>query len=718
MPLGPLPISVIFGNLSAYRRSALALMTSVCLTHIPTVNAATNTEAAENDLWDTPMESLGKIRVVSIASGTATPLDKAAAITTVITAEDIAAMGANDLEQVLRSVPGLHINHSDQAFFSKFNFRGLNTVFNAETLLMFNGVPFSELNFGNRGNVWGGMPIKSIARIEVIRGPGSALYGADAFAGVINIITKSARDIPETVSGIRVGSDDTYGGWIEAGAIRGSLDYAMTLEVQQSQGWEGQVEHDNQSNFDQLFSTQASLTPGSVDTSRNQVELHTELGSDHWRWRFAYQDRSEIGTGPGIAMALDPYGKFGSERVFTDFRYEWKNLFEAFDLESRINYARMTQDPENNIILFPPGAFGGAYPDGFIGNPGFKEDQARFELSGRYQGVSDHLIRFGTGFFWGDLFEVTEQKNFNPDFSPKGSVVDVSDNPAEVWMPTVQRTNYYAYAQDEWHFADNWHLTSGVRYDHYSDFGGTINPRMALVWATTDTVTTKALYGRAFRAPSFNELYVVNNPSAVGDPNLGPQTIDTYELALSQQVTPTIFYSINTFYYHTDDLISAEALEGVTSRRYANIGQQSGHGAELETTYSASQTLTVYAYYAWQNAKDDRTGANVANVPQQLAYARAIWSYRPEWQLTPQLNWVGEQARTPGDARAPLEDYVTLDLTVRKQNLAQHLDLMLTAQNVFDVNVKDPSPAGAPTEVPGDFPMAGLTILGEIQYRF
>lgn len=81
--------------------------------------------SADESLWDIPLEELGQIRVVSIASGTETPLDKAAAITSVINADDIAAMGATDLDQVLETVPGLHVNHSDQGFSPKYVFRGL-----------------------------------------------------------------------------------------------------------------------------------------------------------------------------------------------------------------------------------------------------------------------------------------------------------------------------------------------------------------------------------------------------------------------------------------------------------------------------------------------------------------------------------------------------------------------------------------------------------------
>ncbi|MDX1451563.1 MAG: Plug domain-containing protein, partial [Oleiphilaceae bacterium] len=141
------------------------------------------------ELWGMSPEELGKIRLTSIATGTQTPIDKAAAVATVITQEDIKAMGATDLDQVLETVPGLHVTRGESGFFPKYIIRGITSTSNPQALVLINGTPITSLVYGNRGNAWGGMPIKSIERIDVIRGPGSALYGADAFSGVINITT-------------------------------------------------------------------------------------------------------------------------------------------------------------------------------------------------------------------------------------------------------------------------------------------------------------------------------------------------------------------------------------------------------------------------------------------------------------------------------------------------------------------------------------------------
>lgn len=681
----------------------------------PVVAAAAN----EDSLWDIPLEELGQIRVVSIASGTATPLDKAAAITSVISAEDIAAMGATDLDQVLETVPGLHVNHSDQTFSPKYVFRGITSNANPQALVLVNGIPVTTMMYGNRGNVWGGMPVKSIERIEVIRGPGSALYGADAYAGVINILTKSAQDVQDTVVGARTGSFDTHGGWVEAGKQLDEMGISFILEYQTTNGWQETIDHDDQTNFDQVFGTSASLAPGPVNTSVDQLDARLDVRSDRWQFRAGIQDRSNLGTGPGIAQALDPEGKYSSRRINADYSYRWQEVTDGLDIEARVSYFNITQEPENDIVLYPPGAFDGAFTEGLIGSPGYKENQFRFDLSSIYGGFNNHRVLSGIGVLWADLYEVTESKNFNPDFSPKSSIEDVSDDPGQVWMPEEERTNYYVFVQDEWQFAQNWQLVSGIRFDYYSDFGQTVNPRAALIWATTDVITTKFLYGRAFRAPSLNELYVDNNPIFLGNPDLDAETIDTFEIALSHQVSPKLFYGINLFYYEIDDLITAVPVAGPIATEYQNSGKRTGHGGEFEVTYQARENLKITSNYAYQDARDERTSEDVGEAPNHQVYARLEWRMVPHWYLNSQVNWVGKQKRVAADTRDPVDDHTTVDVTLRTDRLWRGLDFSLTARNLLDEDVRDPSPLANPVPaVPNDFPMAGRNIIGELQYRF
>ncbi|MDP3418316.1 TonB-dependent siderophore receptor, partial [Falsiroseomonas sp.] len=154
---------------------------------------------------------------ITIASGVRQPIARAPSVATVVTAEDIADIGAADLDEVLETVPGLHVARAGAAYNPIYTIRGIHTQYNPQVLMLVNGIPVTSVYTGNRSQIWGGMPVENIARIEVIRGPGSALYGADAFSGVINLITKTAADINGTQIGVRAGSFRSRDAWVQHG---------------------------------------------------------------------------------------------------------------------------------------------------------------------------------------------------------------------------------------------------------------------------------------------------------------------------------------------------------------------------------------------------------------------------------------------------------------------------------------------------------------------
>ena len=565
----------------------------------------------------------------------------------------------------------------------------------------------------------GGNAVKAIERIEVIRGPGSALYGADAYSGVINITTKNHETIDGQIIGGRLGSFDTRGGWLETGHRVGGLGVSMVLEYQTTDGWDDIIERDAQTNFDETFGTSASLAPGPVNTGVDRLDARFEVGAEQWTFRAGLQDRSNIETGPGVAQALDPEGEYSSRRLNADYSYRWADLTEGLDLEARVSYFNITQEPENNIILYPPGAFDGAFPNGLIGSPGYKEHQVRLDLSAVYRGLQNHRLQTGIGTLWADLYDVTESKNFNSDFSPRGSVVDVSDSPSEVWMPEEDRTSYYVFVQDEWQFAQNWQLVSGIRFDDYSDFGSTINPRTALIWATTDSITTKFLYGRAFRAPSLNELYVANNPVTAGNSDLDAENIDTFEIGLTHQLNTQFVYGVNLFYYEIDDLITAVPVTGPISQEYRNSGERKGHGGEFELTYAPLDEVKLSANYAYQKSIDKQSDDDVGEAPNHQIYARLDWNVTTHWRFVTQVNWVGEQKRTANDTRPPVDDYTTVDINLRAVDLLPDWAFSVAVKNLFDQDVRDPSPYADPApEIPNDFPMPGRQFVAELRYQF
>lgn len=671
-----------------------------------------------NELWDLPLEELMMVQVTTVASGSKTPVSKAASSVTVITRTDIEGMGATDLDQVLETVPGLHVTRSDQAYFSKYIFRGISSAQNPETLLMINSIPVKTLFSGTRSHVWAGMPVKAIERIEVIRGPGSALYGADAFAGVINIITKSGADIQDNKAGMRAGSFDTWGAWTEQQLQLGDVTLGLVAEYEDSNGQHETVDQDAQTLLDSLTGTSASLAPGSVNTGRQATDIRLDLQSTHWQYRLGYQQRDNIGTATGIAQALDPAGLYHSERINTDLTYQRNDLLPHWELQAQLSYYHDTQESIRDSLLFPAGANlgGGVFSDGMIGNPSYWEDQARFDIRTVFRGFDRHILQQGTGFYWGDIYKVTEQKNFDATFTPvPGGLVDVSDT-AAAFLRENQRTSYYLYLQDEWRVNDMTALTTGVRYDNYSDFGETTNPRVALVTAWSPATSTRLSYGRAFHAPSFIDLYASNNPVRRGNPDLNPETIDTWELSFHHQLLDNLRYSVTGFTYRIDDAISY--VNSVAQ----NSGERKGRGGEVELAWQLGAALRLVANASYQVSTDALSGAALGDAPSSEYYGRLEWEPLMQWRWHTELLRVGRQPRTAGDNRNALAGYTVMNIALTRRQLWQHLDLMLSIRNLFDARVSEPSPGpSAPFQtafIPGDFPQAGRTWVAESSWNW
>jgi len=391
-----------------------------------------NVEVVLDDVFNV-FDGLIKSRKINVATGTQQTTERAPAITTAITAQDIEATGATNLEEVLESVPGLHISRLFFGYDPRYILRGISSFRNPEILMMINGIAIKTLFDGNRGQIW---TVNAISRIEVIRGPASAVFGADAFSGVINIITKTREDINGTEVGARMGSFNTQDAWFLHGKQYGDLDAVATVEYHTTKGHQGFIEADAQTQFDALFGTTASLAPGAVNLREQNVDARLDLFWKGWRLRTGYQGRRDMGNGAGAAGALDPYAAWTDDRLNIDLTYDLKPQFiQYWDMTAQLSYFSTATDLEETQRVFPSGAFGGSYPDGFIGNPGLSERHTRFDLSGFYSGFNDHLIRIGSGYYYGDLYKVTETKNFGVDpqtgepLPPGAPLVATTDTP-------------------------------------------------------------------------------------------------------------------------------------------------------------------------------------------------------------------------------------------------------------------------------------------------
>jgi outer membrane cobalamin receptor len=703
--------------------------------------ASIGTAAAQTSEEEDLALSYGDKSNISIATGSSQPISKAPSTATVITAEDIKAMGATDLDQVMETVPGVHVSRTN-SYVSTYEIRGIvGSQINPQVLILQNGIPMNTLYRGDKGQNWGGLPLENVARIEVIRGPGSALYGADAFSGVVNIITKTVADTPGTEFGVRGGSFDTKNAWVQHGGKWGAVDVAAYLNVGGTEGERGIVTQDAA----RLHCVGCSLAPGPVNTGYNSVDGSVDFGYDKWRLRAGYKLRDNLGTGAGINSALDPLGQNRSERITSDLSWNDPNLSQNWGAGFTGSYMHYTETADQNYQLFPPGtklpiqivtdpavaallgiqvntaAPSGTFPNGMIGDPGRYEQQIRLSAFTTYSGFAGHSLRFGLGHDDLNLYHTSTNKNYW--LSPNGVPVPtpfVDYYNIQSHILPQQRKVDYLYAQDEWNIARDWTLTAGVRRDNYSDFGSTTNPRLALVWDASLDLTAKLLYGEAFRAPSFTEQYGIN-PVANGNPNLKPETVKTLETAFSWQARKDTQINLSLFRYDMNDVINAVPTGVGVAATFQNTGQQHGSGFELEGVWEASRTMHLTGSYSYQKSIDETTNQDAGYAPHNHIYLRDDWCFSSGWLSSAQINRVSDRMRAPGDARPPVPDYTTVDMTVRTDRSKNQWDYAASVHNLFNATVLEPSVAGSNplvnTSIPNDLPQAPRSMWLQVTHK-
>jgi len=672
-------------------------------------------------------DGLIKQQKIKVATGLTQELSVAPAVATVITAQDLEVSGARTLEEALRMVPGLHLPRL-ASLAPGYSFRGLYTMVNPELLIMLNNVPLKNLVTGSRGR-WGVIPqVPNIARIEVIRGPGSALYGADAFAGVINIITKTVDDLEGTEAGVRVGSFDTYEGWVLHGGLLGPVKMEAAVQYRTTQGYDAVIKADGQTLRDTNLLKQqptyqpVSLAPGPVNLAAKEIDTHLDLTYNRWQLRLDYQGLFDRGAGT-FSQIVEPWGQADNTRMAVDVL--WRPRISAdWDLEARLVYQRWFENSE--LWLQPPGAIykNGLYPEGIKEHSRLTEQEQHFSLLGLYKGFSSHLLRFGVGYLTEELSNSNYFTNQGMDglgkpLPPGGPMVDLTDT-SWVQFPEVGRQDKYVLAQDSWSLADHWELTAGVRYDRYSDFGATTNPRAALVWQLSPKFTTKWLYGRAFRAPTLNET-AGKSERLIGNPQLKPETINTYEWAFDYRPFEDLYLTLNLFQYQSQDKIKSILIPGTQSFTYLNYEQWEGEGFEWEARWKMSARTSLLLNYAYANVQmiDDKKGTSIDRgiYPHHSAYLRFDWLFIPNWYFDGQAKWVAEREidKASDPNHRSLSDYTIIDFAWRYKNSAWPWNVAVGVRNVLDEEVRELAPS---PNIPYNFPLPERNWFLELRYRF
>ncbi len=640
--------------------------------------------ASADSLLDMSIEELSQVKVI-IASGFEQTANNAPATVTLITEDDIKKTGATNLADILQTVPGIHIQRSAFGFRPQVRIRGAAST---QTLLMINGNPVRDLVW-NFGIFWKGIPTSAIERVEVIRGPGSALYGADASAGVINVITKTAGKITHNEAGVQAGSFNTKNGWLQYGNQWHDFNIALTADYSTTDGHDPDIK-----NFEQ------------VEYGYDNQDLRFSISDQNWQFLANYMRHDNLDTQITGAGYFDPLTSADDKRYDMDLIYSDDNFSDNWGIKAKLHYQDLNYDSNQGFRETPPTLDPVNFPQGQINQMSSSERQAGFEVSGNYSAFKEHVITIGSGYNWQDIYDVKQVVNFDASGAPI-SPRNISGT-TRAFAPEKSRELHYLFIQDIWAFASDWELTSGLRYDYYSDFGNTFNPRLALVWQTTEKLTTKLLYGQAFRAPNFQELYSITSRS-MGNASLDPEETETLELAFSYNVNEQLHLNANLFEYLINDYIRRD-----NSNTFQNAGKHKILGVEMEAQWQISKAFRLMGNYTWRDPENN--DYRVSEEPEQSAYLRTDWQFQPNWNWDIQANWIADRKRADTDSRSNMDDYIVTDTTLRFSGL-KNWEFAASIRNIFDENAKDQSNI----KVSGgkaDLPLAERNAYAEIRYKF
>ncbi len=617
-------------------------------------------ESSPPDLSTLSLEQLMNVEVVQAASRFEQSSREAPATVTVVTAAEIRQFGWRTLDEILRAVRGIYLT-SDRTY-SYVGIRGLSRPgdFNSRLLVLVDGHHLNE-NVYESVQVEGGFPldVDLIDRIEVVRGPGSSLYGANAFFGVVNVITRPPRDVRTVEVAASAASFGTFGGRLTAGgAVPDGPEGMVSGSIQSSKG---QTLY-----FPEFDSPQ---TKGGIAEGIDGERFSSLFGKASWKGvtlEGAWVSREKtIPTASFWTLFGDSRNRTVDGGWYLDLSTE-RDLGGGWDLSARASYQRSSTDGDY------------VYPEapGVVNRDFARGTSWGGEAVAGYSGLAGHRLLAGAEFQDNNL-----QAFGNYDLSPYAGYLDVRGS----------STRWAVFAQDEWRLSRVLLLSLGARWDQYSTFGGHASPRLGAVLMPDAATTVKLVFGTAFRAPSaYERLYELPSGGQKGNLDLRPETIRSGELAVERLLGENLQVRVMGFAYRVDGLVSLVVDPTDGKLQDQNTDRVDGTGVEASIVgrwpwAMASLSLTS------QDVRNEATDAWLTNSPRTLAKLHVTVPLRGE-RLSAGLEalYTGRRLTLGGEI---LPGFLLTNLTLLSTSLLPGLSVSATVTNLFDEKYSEPASA-------------------------
>lgn len=648
-------------------------------------------------LFDMTFEELMNIKVIT-ASKQKQKVSEAPAIISIITEEQIRERGYDSVGEALKAVPGVYL--LDDHFQYNLGVRGINGGMRAWSRIVKVMIDNQPVSFRVSTENWLGVeliPINVVKRIEIVRGPSSALYGANAFLGVINIITKSYENIEGGRIAGSIGSLTTrlnYGGELLLGKKIDSVGFVFA-------GFGGYSDRSGLS----VKNIPNKAIYDTDDKSENDISNPRSLFG-----RITYVPNS-IGR---LSLDfnyqyVDKYGEFQDWGVLThnnrislhNFYIRgkfYRELWEKIALTTSVSYGQGESTDKEHLAINQQGL-----ADWMSREVGYRGFDITSEIL--YSFNEQNSLTFGFDFTRNLQNLQTYYRNYHD--KPKQPTGTVPDDTTFVDVGVYFQTILYPFHLVGMNRFNSLGVTLGLRYDAHNMYEDVINCRIGGVFPITDKIHAKLLYGTSFKAPASVQLYttILVPGGVIGNPDLEPEKAKTLEMAFGGQFKHFNFDIIG-FYNIIEDKVELvrNVHSGTANIQADNVAEISSYGIETCSAYQYGD-VSGYINFSYQNSMLEKYDPILGNLSLDTKlYPKYMLKFGNNWRMPKyfiNLNlegrWIDYRLASNQNTfwhdpiyRVPykLDPYLIFDLTISSFNLhvfdENETNIRLKIRNLFD----------------------------------
>jgi outer membrane receptor for ferrienterochelin and colicin len=526
---------------------------------------AANSQSPDKSSQDSTLPDLSLEQLINVKITTASKSEErisdAPGIVSVVTKDELDRFDGMTLKDILERVPGLIGSSVYMTDRSMISIRGDQISNSGEhVLLLINGRPLREvLEGGIKSEMLETFPVGAIQRIEVVKGPGSVLYGSTAFSGVINVITEQPEKNSFTATGY-YGEEGAWGASGKATVKLGDLYIMAAAQYLEKADWP--------INY-------VSAGPGGnivdpIDVPNFGGGAYLGANYHDFSVMAAYNDWTTAYFIPDFESIFPPsHGDAHWRKIFSNFGYD-TDVNQYWRTSANLTYTRSLFD--TSLSAFP----------------GVERDS--------YEALIE----------WANFITLSDKSRLT--LGGVGTRIEGSEFGNGVQTSKGSRWDAGFYGQVDYQILKSLKVIAGAQANKIENLDWDVVPRGGVIWYPIPQLTFKALYGQAFRAPSINENHL-DNPGLVGDPDLKPEHVATIDVGLSYQNDQA---EVGVSYFHSalTDIIFQDRTGFPT---YANQdGTTTIQGVEVEGKYYITKELFFTGSFIYQTSKDDNGNQNLS----------------------------------------------------------------------------------------------------------